>query len=105
MSPPKLLPKHIRCFTFCVFSSAVFALQSCKKDLYVDVVTPTYFTVWNEAPYSAFTDLIRFNSMYYCVFREGSSHYSYDGELRVIRSADGITWNKFSLLSLQNKDL
>jgi hypothetical protein len=105
MMLPKLLPGHIRCFILYLLILIILFFQSCRKDFNVDIITPTQFTVWNEAPHNAFTDLIKFTDFYYCVFREGSSHNSYDGKLRVVRSIDGITWNKFSLLSLQNKDL
>ncbi len=82
-------------------------LASCEKTVEppTDITSLQKFVVWNEAPTNAFTDLINYNGAYYCVFREASSHISYDGRLRVIKSANGINWNSFSLLSLPDKDL
>ena len=49
--------------------------------------------IWDRAPHSAFTDLVRFQDRWYCIFREGESHVSSDGTIRVISSADGETWS------------
>ncbi len=54
--------------------------------------------IWDQAPHSGFTDLIRFNDLWYCTFREGESHVSGDGSIRVIRSADGESWESAALL-------
>ena len=35
--------------------------------------------IWARAPHNAFTDLIRFNDRWFCVFREGQAHVSPDG--------------------------
>lgn len=40
--------------------------------------------IWDRAPHNAFRDLVRFQDRWYCVFREGQSHVSPDGALRVI---------------------
>ncbi len=48
--------------------------------------------IWDQAPHSAFTDLIRFKDVWYCTFREGESHVSAAGSIRVIRSVDGESW-------------
>jgi hypothetical protein len=45
--------------------------------------------IWDQAPHNAFTDLVRFQDRWFCVFREGQGHVSPDGALRVITSADG----------------
>jgi len=45
--------------------------------------------IWDRAPHNAFTDLIRFQGRWVCVFREGAGHRSHDGRVRVIASADG----------------
>ncbi|HRX13079.1 MAG TPA: hypothetical protein P5210_15555, partial [Draconibacterium sp.] len=42
--------------------------------------------IWDKAPHNAFTDLVRFNNQFFCVFREGEKHVSADGALRVITS-------------------
>jgi hypothetical protein len=40
--------------------------------------------IWDQAPHNAFTDLIRFEGRWFCVFREGQGHVSPDGALRVL---------------------
>lgn len=49
--------------------------------------------IWDQAPHSAFTDLVRFQDQWYCTFREGQDHTSHDGSVRVITSADGENWS------------
>jgi hypothetical protein len=48
--------------------------------------------IWDRAPHNAFTDLIRFRDRWFCTFREGRSHVSPDGAIRVITSRDGRDW-------------
>lgn len=61
--------------------------------------------IWDAAPHNAFTDLIRFNDRWFCVFREGQKHVSPDGALRVITSVDGTNWTSAALLTSTNGDL
>lgn len=61
--------------------------------------------IWDKAPHNAFTDLIRFNDRWYCVFREGKGHVSPDGALRVISSLDGEQWESAALITSANSDL
>jgi len=61
--------------------------------------------IWDKAPHNAFTDLVRFQSRWFCVFREGKDHNSPDGALRVITSADGIEWESATLISSKTGDL
>ncbi|QDU95589.1 sialidase family protein [Lignipirellula cremea] len=61
--------------------------------------------IWDKAPHNAFTDLIRFQDRWYCVFREGSAHVSPDGALRVLTSVDGDTWESAALITSENSDL
>lgn len=61
--------------------------------------------IWDKAPHNAFTDLVRHNETWFCVFREGQNHVSDDGSLRVLRSKDGETWTSAALISSDNADL
>src|SRR5437660_902599 len=61
--------------------------------------------IWDRAPHNAFTDLVRFKSRWFCVFREGTAHVSPDGALRVITSKDGKDWVSAALLTQPNADL
>ena len=61
--------------------------------------------IWDAAPHNAFTDLIWHNGHFFCVFREGKTHVSPDGALRVITSADGEHWGPAALITSENSDL
>jgi hypothetical protein len=61
--------------------------------------------IWDKAPHNAFTDLIRYENRWFCVFREGNTHISPDGALRVITSTDGENWNSAALIASPNSDL
>src|SRR5256886_17294950 len=61
--------------------------------------------IWDRAPHNAFTDLVRFNGEWFCVFREGTAHVSPDGALRVITSKDGKDWASSALVTRSDSDL
>ncbi len=62
--------------------------------------------IWDQGAHHAFTDLIRFNGAFYCIFREGSAHVKgWDGKARVLRSTDGKAWNSVALLAMNAKDV
>ena len=61
--------------------------------------------IWDHAPHNAFTDLIRFQDRWFCVFREGKGHVSADGSLRVITSVDGKDWKSAALVTSEDSDL
>src|SRR6056297_2549468 len=61
--------------------------------------------IWDQAPHNAFTDLVRFQDRWFCVFREGQGHVSPDGALRVITSRDGQQWESAALLTASDADL
>jgi hypothetical protein len=61
--------------------------------------------IWDSAAHNAFTDLIRFNDEFLCVFREGAGHVSPDGKIRVIASKDGTNWASAALIGQNARDL
>ena len=61
--------------------------------------------IWDQAPHNAFTDLVRFRGRWYCSFREGQTHVSADGALRIITSSDGKKWTSAALLTSPTADL
>jgi hypothetical protein len=61
--------------------------------------------IWNAAPHNAFTDLIRFENRWYCVFREGEGHATGEGKLRVLVSKDGNKWESAALIAEPGHDL
>ncbi|MBX3178301.1 MAG: exo-alpha-sialidase [Candidatus Hydrogenedentes bacterium] len=64
-----------------------------------------YARIWDEAPHNAFTNLIRFQDRWFCVFREGQGHVSADGALRVITSENGETWTSAARITSETADL
>ena len=61
--------------------------------------------IWDTAPHSAFTDIIRHKGRWICTFREGRGHVSSDGSIRVISSKDGKKWESLAELKQPNLDL
>lgn len=48
--------------------------------------------IWDKAPHNGFTDLTRFQNLFYCCFREGSSATTGEGVIHIMLSASGKTW-------------
>jgi hypothetical protein len=61
--------------------------------------------IWDKAPHNAFTDLILFQGELLCVLREGTTHVSADGSLRIISSSNGTLWESKATLSSPEADL
>ena len=61
--------------------------------------------IWDNAPHNAFTDLIRWRDRWYCSFREGTAHSSYDGTVRLLSSTDGKTWQSAVHFVEKDRDL
>jgi hypothetical protein len=67
---------------------------------------PEVTKIWDKAPNSAFTDLIRWQDKFYCTFREGERHvHGADGKVRLISSEDGETWESVALWEEPGIDL
>jgi hypothetical protein len=69
----------------------------------VEVIEVT--KIWDGAPHSAFTDLVRWNEQFYCAFREGRGHVSTDGKIRILESKDANLWESAALVALEGYDL
>lgn len=61
--------------------------------------------IWDKAPHSAFTDLVRWRGQFYCVFREAKDHIDGDGVIRMLTSGDGRTWESAAAISETGIDL
>ena len=66
--------------------------------------------IWDQAPHNAFTDLIKYEGRYYCTFREGTGHIpakdnTGNGEIRILVSTDGVTWESAALFAKEGFDL
>ena len=59
----------------------------------------------DDAPHSAFTDLIAWNDQFICAFRQGRGHVSADGRITVLTSPDGEKWTKAAELKSPGLDL
>jgi len=71
-------------------------------------IVPTQL-IWDQAPHSAFTDLVYFRDRFYCTFREGDGHTpaktGVDGAIRVIASSNGDHWESVAQLKVPDYDL
>ena len=81
-----------------LLGSPLFAAENQPKLLDVRKIADT-------AHHSAFTDLIRHNDRFICVFREGKAHVSPDGAIRILTSTDGKKWESAALLTSDKADL
>lgn len=61
--------------------------------------------IWDKGPHNAFTDLLRHDGLWYCVFREGAGHAAGAGAIRVLTSADGAAWESAALIEQEGVDL
>jgi hypothetical protein len=82
------------------FLSAALLLSATPNAELVEV-----HKIWDRGSHNAFTDLTRFNDLWFCVFREGKGHVSPDGAIRVLTSADGKAWEPAALLTSKTMDL
>ena len=95
---PSLLPTAFALVAFaCVDGLPTFAAEQDESKFGKPVLVESK-RIWDKAPHNAFTDLLRFNNRWYCVFREGKGHVSHDGALRVITSVDGDKWKSIALI-------
>ena len=61
--------------------------------------------IWDAAPHSAFTDLVRFHDRFFCAFREAPGHVGGEGRIRVLTSEDGKNWTSSAEVSEAGIDL
>ncbi len=61
--------------------------------------------IWDRAPHSAFTDLLRHRGRWWCTFREATDHGKSIGTLRVLVSDDGEAWTSAAEVVEEGIDL
>ena len=61
--------------------------------------------IWDRAPHSAFTDLVRFRDQWWCTFREAADHGRSIGTVRILFSEDGEGWESAAEIEEQEVDL
>jgi hypothetical protein len=61
---------------------------------------PESYLIWDKAPHNAFTDIIRFNHNFYCVFRESKGYNPMrdSSKIRVLCSSNGKSGNQSQFL-------
>lgn len=79
--------------------------SSFGVDARVDAKLVDYYKVWESNNHNAFTDLKVFDEEFFLTFREGSTHNSYDGAIRLIQSKDGIIWEEIGYKYIEGYDL
>lgn len=92
---------------------AIIVSSGCKKSKKeYPTSNPAYqaeaVKIWDQAPHSAFTDLIRFQNSFYCTFREADSHITginNPGKVRILKSADGANWSVIAHFEVSQKDI
>lgn len=85
------------------FILILFAISSCVSPSKIRLNETNL--IWNKAEHNAFTTLISYNDYLYCAFREGTSHHSYDGGIRIIKSKDTQNWENVAFISIPQEDL
>jgi hypothetical protein len=62
--------------------------------------------IWNQAEHCAFTDLIEYQGVFFCCFREADEHaLGENGSVRIIKSVDGKNWVASAFLKKEGLDL
>ena len=94
-------------FIVLILSTSVFSQRTPEQEKIISVER-----IWDRAGHSAFTDLVYFDDMFYCVFRESATHkpdqnlgYIINGSIRMIASKDGQNWTSVAHLFTKNADL
>jgi hypothetical protein len=88
--------------------SAVVVLLSSASLLRAQAPTAELVSVekiWDQAPHNGFTDLTRFQNLFYCCFREAESATKGEGVIRLLVSAAGKTWVEQVTISEPGVDL
>ena len=111
-----MVTKNSKMKQICLVTLSIAFLFSCssskktadsQSDVRLSLSKPVESAkIWDVAPHSAFTSLIRYKDAFYCCFREASKHVGgTDGKIRVIRSKDGKQWESIALLEKATIDL
>jgi hypothetical protein len=87
-----------KCLMAAIIASA--AVATAGVDPGAELVSVS--KIWDVAPHNAFTDLIRFDGRWYCIFREGPVHAGDSmGVGRIIASVDGVQWESVATLKAE----
>jgi hypothetical protein len=92
---------NLRLLAFVFVSSAAMAQQPAAMKAEIVSVEK----IWDRGNHNAFTDLVRFQNLWYCCFREATAHVGGDGHIRVLASYDTKTWTSVADIAEQGIDL
>lgn len=92
---------HLRLLALALIASAASAQQPAPMKAEIVSVEK----IWDRGNHNAFTDLIRFQNLWYCCFRESDGHVGGDGKIRVLASYDTKTWSPVALVGKDGLDL
>lgn len=88
-----------------------FVCLSCSSDESHSFEEDASFhgKIWESNKYCAFTDLVEYNNIYYCCFRESDGHLPSSvenyGKIRILSSSDGLKWQSAVLVEDSKYDL
>ncbi len=88
-----------------ISSLLLFNFQSHSPETKPVIRLVSVKKIWDQGEHNAFTDLIRFNNRWFCIFREGKAHADGEGKLRVLTSRDGEAWESAALIEMPGRDL
>jgi hypothetical protein len=84
----------------------LLSFTTCTKDRHSNLDNLVSFRkIWSNNSYSAFTDLIKHENKWYCVFREAASHVGSEGVIRVLVSDNAEDWSSQTVLKIEGTDL
>lgn len=92
---------HLRLLALALISSVALAQQPAPMKAELLSVEK----VWDRGNHNAFPDLIRFQNLWYCCFREAAAHVGGNGQIRVLVSYDTKTWSPVALIGQDGVDL
>ena len=94
-------------FIVLILSGSVFSQKTPEQDKIISVDR-----IWDRAGHNAFTDMVHFNGVFYCVFRESATHKPdqnekciINGSIRMIASKDGQNWASVAHIYEKDVDL
>ncbi|MHC4352035.1 MAG: hypothetical protein ACYS0H_04880 [Planctomycetota bacterium] len=90
---------------FCAAALVLLLVSRACADAPVTAEVLEVKRIWDRAPHNAFTDLLRWNERFWCVFREGRGHACTDGKIRVLESKNADDWESTGLIALEDYDL
>jgi hypothetical protein len=91
----------LRLLALALLSSAAFAQQPAA--IRAELVSVE--KIWDKGNHNAFTDLIRYQNLWYCCFREAPAHVGGDGHIRVLTSFDAKSWSPVADIAEAGVDL